>query len=216
MSLLCPTCKEDTAGRIQKVAVGGVTEVHCNICYNWFNLNAEGKPVPKPVVNTAPQASTPAPQATRAAPQASSPAPQATPAAAQASVQSTTNSDISAIDPDLLAIDPDFKSKRQKVESDKPYDVYGPVNAPEILGIHGSTVAVDFDICIADGVCIDVCPTAVLEFVDTPGTNPHKLHPDLPPLVAEKKAAPMREDDCIFCMACEQQCPVTAIKIFKP
>ena len=195
MSLLCPTCKEDTAGRIQKVAVGGVTEVHCNICYNWFNLNAEGKPVPKPVVNTAPQASTPAPQA---------------------NIQSTTNSDISAIDPDLLAIDPDFKSKRQKVESDKPYDVYGPVNAPEILGIHGSTVAVDFDICIADGVCIDVCPTAVLEFVDTPGTNPHKLHPDLPPLVAEKKAAPMREDDCIFCMACEQQCPVTAIKIFKP
>ena len=188
MSLLCPTCKEDTAGRIQKVAVGGVTEVHCNICYNWFNLNAEGKPVPKPVVNTAPQAN----------------------------IQSTTNSDISAIDPDLLAIDPDFKSKRQKVESDKPYDVYGPVNAPEILGIHGSTVAVDFDICIADGVCIDVCPTAVLEFVDTPGTNPHKLHPDLPPLVAEKKAAPMREDDCIFCMACEQQCPVTAIKIFKP
>ena len=131
-------------------------------------------------------------------------------------IRDRTNSDISAIDPDLLAIDPDFKSKRQKVESDKPYDVYGPVNAPEILGIHGSTVAVDFDICIADGVCIDVCPTAVLEFVDTPGTNPHKLHPDLPPLVAEKKAAPMREDDCIFCMACEQQCPVTAIKIFKP
>tara|TARA_Y100000294_G_scaffold165902_1_gene173828 strand:+ start:152 stop:739 length:588 start_codon:yes stop_codon:yes gene_type:complete len=195
MSLICPTCKEDTAGRIQKVAVGGVTEVHCNICYSWFNVNAEGKPVPKPVVNTAPQPSTPAPQATPAAP--------------QASVQSTTDSDI-------LAIDPDFKSKRQKIESDKPYDVYGPVNAPEILGIHGSTVAVDFDICIADGVCIDVCPTAVLEFIDTPGTNPHKLHPDLPPLVAEKKAAPMREDDCIFCMACEQQCPVTAIKIFQP
>ena len=195
MSLICPTCKEDTAGRIQKVAVGGVTEVHCNICYSWFNVNAEGKPVPKPVVNTAPQPSTPAPQATPAAP--------------QASVQSTTDSDI-------LAIDPDFKSKRQKIESDKPYDVYGPVNAPEILGIHGSTVAVDFDICIADGVCIDVCPTAVLEFIDTPGTNPHKLHPDLPPLVAEKKAAPMREDDCIFCMACEIQCPVTAIKIFQP
>ena len=39
MSLLCPTCKEDTAGRIQKVAVGGVTEVHCNICYNTFFNN---------------------------------------------------------------------------------------------------------------------------------------------------------------------------------
>ena len=209
MSLLCPMCKEDTAGRIQKVAVGGVTEVHCNICYSWFNVNAEGKPVPKPVVNTAPQPSAPAPQASTPAPQATPATPQASTPAPQASVQSTTDSDI-------LAIDPDFKSKRQKIESDKPYDVYGPVNAPEILGIHGSTVAVDFDICIADGVCIDVCPTAVLEFIDTPGTNPHKLHPDLPPLVAEKKAAPMREDDCIFCMACEQQCPVTAIKIFQP
>ena len=195
MLLLCPICKEDTAGRIQKVAVGGVTEVHCNICYNWFNLNAEGKPVLKPVVNIAPQPSAPTPQ-----PNASAP---------QASIQSTTDSDI-------LAIDPDFKSKRQKIESDKPYDVYGPVNAPEILGIHGSVVAVDFDICIADGVCIDVCPTAVFDWVDTPGTNPHKSHPDLPPLIAEKKAAPSREDDCIFCMACEIQCPVTAIKIFQP
>jgi len=208
MLLLCPICKEDTAGRIQKVAVGGVTEVHCNICYNWFNLNAEGKPVLKPVVNIAPQPSTPTPQPSASAPQPSAPTPQPNASAPQASIQSTTDSDI-------LAIDPDFKSKRQKIESDKPYDVYGPVNAPEILGIHGSVVAVDFDICIADGVCIDVCPTAVLEFIDTPGTNPHKLHPDLPPLVAEKKAAPMREDDCIFCMACEQQCPVTAIKIFQ-
>jgi NAD-dependent dihydropyrimidine dehydrogenase PreA subunit len=116
----------------------------------------------------------------------------------------------------MPAIDPDFKTKREKIESDKPYDVYGPVNAPETLGIHGSVVAVDFDICIADGVCIDVCPTAVFDWVDTPGTNPHKSHPDLPPLIAEKKAAPSREDDCIFCMACEIQCPVTAIKIFQP
>jgi NAD-dependent dihydropyrimidine dehydrogenase PreA subunit len=116
----------------------------------------------------------------------------------------------------MPAIDPDFKTKRKIIESDKPYDVYGPVNTPEILGIHGSVVAVDFDICIADGVCIDVCPTAIFDWVDTPGTNPHKLHPDLPPLIAEKKAAPSREDDCIFCMACEIQCPVTAIKIFQP
>ena len=202
MLLLCPICKEDTAGRIQKVAVGGITEVHCNVCYNWFNLNTEGKPVLKPVVNVAPQPSA-------SAPQPSAPTPQPSASAPQASIQPITDSDI-------LAIDPDFKSKRQKIESDKPYDVYGPVNAPEILGIHGSVVAVDFDICIADGVCIDVCPTAVFDWVDTPGTNPHKSHPDLPPLIAEKKAAPSREDDCIFCMACEIQCPVTAIKIFQP
>ena len=32
----------------------------------------------------------------------------------------------------MPAIDPDFKTKRKIIESDKPYDVYGPVNTPEI------------------------------------------------------------------------------------
>jgi NAD-dependent dihydropyrimidine dehydrogenase PreA subunit len=116
----------------------------------------------------------------------------------------------------MPAIDPEYKTKRQVVSKHADHDVFGPVQEPEVLGIHGVIAAVDFDICIADGVCIDVCPVSVFEWLETPGTNPHKLHPDLPPLIAPKKADPIREADCIFCMACEVQCPVQAIKIFQP
>jgi len=116
----------------------------------------------------------------------------------------------------MPAIDPEFAKKRSVVQQHNGHDVFGPIEPPEILGIHGRTVAVDFDICIADGVCLDVCPVSVFEWVDTPGTNPHKLYPDLPPLHSERKADPVRESDCIFCMACEVQCPVQAIKITQP
>lgn len=116
----------------------------------------------------------------------------------------------------MPAIDPDFITKRQVVEQHEGHDVFGPVEKPALLGIHGKIAAVDFDICIADGICIDVCPTNVFEWMDTPGTNPHKLYPDLPPLNSERKADPIRENDCIFCMACETQCPVQAIKIIQP
>jgi NAD-dependent dihydropyrimidine dehydrogenase PreA subunit len=114
-----------------------------------------------------------------------------------------------------MPIDPEFKQSRPILEKHHTHDVYGPVEGPEVLGIHGSIVAVDFDICIADGVCIDVCPVSVFEWLETPGTNPHKLHPELPALLGEKKADPIREPDCIFCMACEVQCPVQAIKIYQ-
>lgn len=113
----------------------------------------------------------------------------------------------------MPAIDPDFQKNRQVVADHVGHEVYGPVTAPEVLGIHGKVVAVDFDVCIADGVCIDVCPVDVFDWLDTPGTNPHKTNPDLPELIAEKKADPTREADCIFCMACEVQCPTQAIKI---
>ena len=112
-----------------------------------------------------------------------------------------------------MPIDPDFESNREVVGEHEGHKVWGPVDPPETLGIHGTHVAVDFDICIGDGACIDVCPVEVFEWYDTPGTNPHKHHPDLPPLVREQKADPVREDDCIDCMACETACPVEAIKI---
>ena len=37
----------------------------------------------------------------------------------------------------------------------------------------GYNVCVDFDICIADGACIDACPVNVYEWLDTPG-HPHR------------------------------------------
>ncbi len=102
-------------------------------------------------------------------------------------------------------IDPDFMKHRQKVGEHNGHAVWGPVEPPTKLGIHGTNVAVDFDICIADGACIDVCPVNVYEWVETPG------HPK-----SDKKADPVREQDCIFCLACEAACPVKAIKITPP
>src|SRR5213594_2896271 len=68
---------------------------------------------------------------------------------------------------------------------------------PTKLGIHGLHVAVDFDGCVADGVCMDVCPVDVFEW--------DKYRCD--------KSDMIRESDCIDCMACETACPTKVIKI---
>ena len=73
-----------------------------------------------------------------------------------------------------------------------------------IMGVWGEFVSVDFDICIADGACIDACPVDVFEFRDFPG-NP----------ASTKKPLQVREPDCIFCLACEGVCPPVAIKIYE-
>ncbi len=101
-------------------------------------------------------------------------------------------------------IDPNFTKNRQVAGEHAGHAVWGPVNPPQLLGIHGTYVAVDFDICIADGACIEACPVNVYEWFETPG------HP-----ASEKKADPAREADCIFCLACETVCPPMAIKITK-
>ena len=101
-------------------------------------------------------------------------------------------------------IDPDFKSKRQVTGSYQGIKVWGPVDAPGQLGIWGTEVTVDFDICVADGACIEACPVNVYEWLDTPG------HP-----ASEKKPFMIREKDCIFCMACENVCPPQCVKIFQ-
>src|SRR5437879_5438840 len=76
------------------------------------------------------------------------------------------------------------------------------------LGIHGTFVAVDWDDCIADGGCLPVCPVAVFEWLQNPG----KSGKDERAGYADK-SDPVREADCIFCMACVTVCPTTAIKI---
>jgi NAD-dependent dihydropyrimidine dehydrogenase PreA subunit len=101
-------------------------------------------------------------------------------------------------------IDPDFKSKRSVVGTFQDIKVWGEVDAPGRLGIWGSEVTVDFDICVADGACIEACPVNVYEWLDTPG------HP-----ASEKKPFMIREKDCIFCMACENVCPPQCVKIFN-
>ena len=101
-------------------------------------------------------------------------------------------------------IDPTFKSKRQVTGSFQGIKVWGPIDPPGQLGIWGTEVTVDFDICVADGACIEACPVNVYEWLDTPG------HP-----ASEKKPFMIREKDCIFCMACENVCPPQCVKIFQ-
>ena len=73
------------------------------------------------------------------------------------------------------------------------------------LGIWGTVVGVDFDLCIADGACIEACPVDVYEWIDTPGHT-----------ASEKKPFMPREPDCIVCLACEEVCPVDAVLITAP
>jgi NAD-dependent dihydropyrimidine dehydrogenase PreA subunit len=101
-------------------------------------------------------------------------------------------------------IDPKFKEKRQVVGTYQGIKVWGPIDPPGQLGIWGQEVCVDFDICIADGACIEACPVNVYEWLETPG------HP-----ASDKKPFMIREKDCIFCMACENVCPPQAVKIFQ-
>jgi NAD-dependent dihydropyrimidine dehydrogenase PreA subunit len=101
-------------------------------------------------------------------------------------------------------IDPKFKEKRQAAGSYQGIKVWGPIDPPGQLGIWGENVCIDFDICVADGACIEACPVNVYEWLETPG------HP-----ASDKKAFMIREKDCIFCMACENVCPPQAVKIFN-
>ncbi|MDR0372769.1 MAG: 4Fe-4S binding protein [Nitrososphaerota archaeon] len=101
-----------------------------------------------------------------------------------------------------MPIDSDFQTKRQATGEHRGHKVWGSIEPPAKLGIHGTNTAVDWDVCLGDGICVDVCPVSLYEMVDTPD------HP-----LSSRKADPAREKDCIHCLACEMQCPVAAIKI---
>ena len=90
------------------------------------------------------------------------------------------------------------------------------------LGVSGTMVAVDWDSCVADGACIDSCPVQVFQW--------YRTEKDIPAVEAvdqtfdgsgetmsdsrldyTDKADPIREHDCIYCMACVSVCPPEAI-----
>lgn len=106
-------------------------------------------------------------------------------------------------------IDVEYKSKLKKSAG---YDAAGYTiktwgrrgTSNGIMGVWGEFVSVDYDICIADGGCIEACPVDVYEWFDTPG-NP----------ASDKKPLMSKEPDCIFCLACEGVCPPQAIKIYE-
>ena len=166
---------------------------------------------PKPAAAaSATAAKTPPPAASATPPAASIPSPAATvaaPAAGGGSVGQTTIS-LSGTGTSYSKaegpIDSKFKEKRQVAGTYQGIKVWGPIDPPGQLGIWGQDVCIDFDICVADGACIEACPVNVYEWLETPG------HP-----ASDKKAFMIREKDCIFCMACENVCPPQAVKIFQ-
>ncbi|MBD3227941.1 MAG: 4Fe-4S dicluster domain-containing protein [Candidatus Lokiarchaeota archaeon] len=101
-----------------------------------------------------------------------------------------------------MPIDPDFKNNRIIQGQHKGHAVWGPIDPPEKLGIHGTTVAVDLDICYGCLKCIRACNVDVFKVFQTPG------HP-----VSKTKVDPVNEKACFFCLSCEMVCPVEAIKI---
>jgi NAD-dependent dihydropyrimidine dehydrogenase PreA subunit len=62
-------------------------------------------------------------------------------------------------------------------------------------------VKVDLKKCDGDGVCVDVCPVEVFELQK------------LPEYENKEKAVPIREEECILCMACTASCPTDAITV---
>ena len=111
-----------------------------------------------------------------------------------------------------MAIDENYLSTYEKSATydgeNQPIEIWTSADQPykgigsDKLGIWGTIVGVDFDLCIADGACIDACPVEVFEWIDTPG------HP-----ASEKKPIMIREEECIICRACESVCPVEAVLI---
>lgn len=117
---------------------------------------------------------------------------------------------------------------RSDAESSKDENViaaYGSRGEKQVpLGVSGTMVAVDWDSCVADGACIEACPVQVFQW--------YRTEKDIPAVKAinetfegtgstEKeerkdytdKADPIREHDCIWCMACVSVCPPQAIKV---
>ncbi len=92
------------------------------------------------------------------------------------------------------------------------------------LGVHGTMVGVDWDSCIADGACIEACPVQVFQWYrtddDVPAVQMSKAtSAGTGSTVKEErkdmtdKSDPIREHDCIWCMACVSVCPPQAIKV---
>lgn len=111
-------------------------------------------------------------------------------------------------------------SKNEDVK--KAYAARGEEQVP--LGVSGTMIAVDWDSCVADGACIEACPVQVFQWYRTEkdipaadvvgqtfegtGSDVKNERKDF-----TDKADPIREHDCIWCMACVSVCPPQAIKV---
>ena len=101
-----------------------------------------------------------------------------------------------------LPIDLNFQKVRKKVGKEQGIATWGPIDPPEKLGIYGTNVAVDWDICTGCGICLNVCPVHLYNWRETTG------HP-----TSEEKPFPIRESECVCCYRCEARCPIRAIRV---
>lgn len=94
----------------------------------------------------------------------------------------------------------------------------------EKLGVSGTMVAVDWDACVGDGACIEACPVQVFQWYRTEKDIPavkaiNETFEGTGSSVKEErhdfsdKADPIREHDCIWCMACVSVCPPLAVGV---
>ena len=125
-------------------------------------------------------------------------------------------------------IDPEFHKHLTPTGEHNGHKVYGGgvqredaegKPYPTKLGVHGHYVGVDWEACIADGACMDACPVNVFAWLLDPTASGKGKDVTVSPGTPEyeqyltDKSDPLREADCIFCMACETVCPTVAIKI---
>jgi NAD-dependent dihydropyrimidine dehydrogenase PreA subunit len=114
------------------------------------------------------------------------------------------------------------KEALENEEVKSAYQTRGEEMVP--LGVHGTMVAVDWDSCIADGACIEACPVQVFQWYRTENDVPavqvaNATSAGTGSGVKEErkdytdKADPIREHDCIWCMACVSVCPPQAVKV---
>jgi NAD-dependent dihydropyrimidine dehydrogenase PreA subunit len=114
------------------------------------------------------------------------------------------------------------KEALENEEVKSAYQTRGEEIVP--LGVHGTMVAVDWDSCVADGACIEACPVQVFQWYRTENDVPavevaNATSAGTGSGVKEErkdytdKADPIREHDCIWCMACVSVCPPQAIKV---
>jgi len=77
----------------------------------------------------------------------------------------------------------------------KPTDTGKQIVSPKIT--------VDHDKCISCGSCLEVCPYRVYELKEYKKDSKRK----------RRIPVPVNVEDCIFCQACQAQCPPDAITI---
>ena len=92
--------------------------------------------------------------------------------------------------------------------------------------VHGTMVAVDWDACYADGSCIEVCPVKLYKWARSDADVPAVQMANITSsgngstdkegrVYYTDKSDPIRERDCIWCMACVAVCPPQAIKVHQ-